>query len=310
MNKFEFFQNIQLAENGAVKVVSQAGFESDSYTPGSEEEFFNNIELDEEGRLKVYIVGSVQPTPTPTPTNTVTPTPTPSITPTITPTPTNTVTPTVTPTNTVTPTPTTPIGKLVANEFNGVNDVDSTSVYTFSGIDFSNQTGLATLAISSPTDLDISSITLSGYSMNLAVEQSTYGYNGIYYLNLPVAFGVVTLIITLNSPADAIGVDLKRLINVTYPYPISTYVTSGMTPLTTVTPNTISTDRVIYATGGLGCNTFICNNDSNTYQPACFSTPQYKFQSGTSLTVSTTWTNIVYRPDGDTNINFVSAVFR
>jgi hypothetical protein len=89
MNKFEFFQNIQLAENGAVEVVSVSGMtDSTITTPGNQEEFFNQIQLDENGRLKVYVVESTPGTPTPTPTNTATPTITPTITPTPTPTPT------------------------------------------------------------------------------------------------------------------------------------------------------------------------------------------------------------------------------
>jgi hypothetical protein len=56
MNKFEFFQNIQLAENGAVEVVSVTGMtDSTITTPGSQKEFFEQIELDENGKLKVYI---------------------------------------------------------------------------------------------------------------------------------------------------------------------------------------------------------------------------------------------------------------
>lgn len=56
MNKFEFFQNIQLAENGAVEVVSVSGMtDSTITTPGNQEEFFSQIQLDENGKLKVYI---------------------------------------------------------------------------------------------------------------------------------------------------------------------------------------------------------------------------------------------------------------
>jgi hypothetical protein len=56
MNKFEFFQNIQLAENGAVEVVSVSGMTDETITvPGSQKEFFEQIELDEDGKLKVYI---------------------------------------------------------------------------------------------------------------------------------------------------------------------------------------------------------------------------------------------------------------
>lgn len=56
MNKFEFFQNVQLADNGAVEVVSVTGLtDSTIYTPGSQKEFFENIELDENGKLKIYI---------------------------------------------------------------------------------------------------------------------------------------------------------------------------------------------------------------------------------------------------------------
>lgn len=89
MNKFEFFQNIQLAENGAVEVVSVSGMTDETITtPGSQKEFFEQIQLDEDGKLKVYIKSGVEPTPTPTPTITVTPglSPTPTPTPTITPT--------------------------------------------------------------------------------------------------------------------------------------------------------------------------------------------------------------------------------
>jgi hypothetical protein len=56
MNKFEFFQNVQLADNGAVEVVSVTGLtDATIYTPGNQKEFFDNIELDENGKLKIYI---------------------------------------------------------------------------------------------------------------------------------------------------------------------------------------------------------------------------------------------------------------
>ena len=56
MNKFEFFQNIQLNSDGALEVVSMSGMtDSTITTPGSQEQFFNQIQLDENGKLKVYI---------------------------------------------------------------------------------------------------------------------------------------------------------------------------------------------------------------------------------------------------------------
>ena len=56
MNKFEFFQNIQLNSDGALEVVSVSGMtDSTITTPGSQEQFFNQIQLDENGKLKVYI---------------------------------------------------------------------------------------------------------------------------------------------------------------------------------------------------------------------------------------------------------------
>ena len=56
MNKFEFFQNVQLANNGAVEVVSVSGMtDSTITTPGNQEEFYSQIQLDEDGKLKVYI---------------------------------------------------------------------------------------------------------------------------------------------------------------------------------------------------------------------------------------------------------------
>jgi hypothetical protein len=62
MNKFEFFQNIQLANNGAVEVVSVTGMtDSTITTPGSQKEFFEQIQLDENGKLKVYIMGGSTP---------------------------------------------------------------------------------------------------------------------------------------------------------------------------------------------------------------------------------------------------------
>jgi len=56
MNEFEFFQNIQLASDGAVEVVSVADMTDETITtPGSKEQFFNQVQLDENGKLKVYI---------------------------------------------------------------------------------------------------------------------------------------------------------------------------------------------------------------------------------------------------------------
>lgn len=74
MTKFEFFQKILLASNGAVEVVSVDGLADQTiYRPGSEQKFFENIKLDENGKLKIYVIGSVPPTPTPTPTPSPTP---------------------------------------------------------------------------------------------------------------------------------------------------------------------------------------------------------------------------------------------
>jgi hypothetical protein len=56
MNKFEFFQNVQLTDNGSVEVVSVSGMTNSTITtPGNQKEFFEQIELDENGKLKVYI---------------------------------------------------------------------------------------------------------------------------------------------------------------------------------------------------------------------------------------------------------------
>jgi hypothetical protein len=56
MNKFEFFQNVQLNSDGALEAVSVSGMtDSTITTPGNQEEFFNQIQLDENGKLKVYI---------------------------------------------------------------------------------------------------------------------------------------------------------------------------------------------------------------------------------------------------------------
>jgi hypothetical protein len=56
MNKFEFFQNVQLNSDGALEVVSVSGMTDSTITiPGSQEQFFNQIQLDENGKLKVYI---------------------------------------------------------------------------------------------------------------------------------------------------------------------------------------------------------------------------------------------------------------
>jgi hypothetical protein len=83
MNKFEFFQKILLASNGAVEVVSVDGLTDETiYRPNSEKEFFENIQLDENGKLKIYVIGSVPLTPTPSITPTITPTNTPTPTPT------------------------------------------------------------------------------------------------------------------------------------------------------------------------------------------------------------------------------------
>ena len=46
MNKFEFFQNVQLADNGAVEVVTVSGMtDSTITTPGNQKEFFEQIQL-------------------------------------------------------------------------------------------------------------------------------------------------------------------------------------------------------------------------------------------------------------------------
>jgi hypothetical protein len=59
MNKFEFFQNIQLANNGAVEVVAVSGMSDATITtPGSQKEFFEQIQLDEDGKLKIYIMSN------------------------------------------------------------------------------------------------------------------------------------------------------------------------------------------------------------------------------------------------------------
>ncbi len=136
MNKFEFFQNIKLSSDGALEVVSVSGMtDSTITTPGSQEEFFKQIQLDENGKLKVYIKDSIIPTPTATPILTLTPTP--SITPSITPTNTLTPTPSITPTNTLTPTPTlTPTKSSVVPSISYITNVTSTSdlnTYTFNG---------------------------------------------------------------------------------------------------------------------------------------------------------------------------------
>ena len=56
MNKFEFFQNVQLADNGAVEVVTFSGMtDSTITTPGNQKEFFEQIQLDENGAVKIYI---------------------------------------------------------------------------------------------------------------------------------------------------------------------------------------------------------------------------------------------------------------
>lgn len=52
-NKKEFFEKIQLDENGNVKIVivSKSGTESKST---NQYDFFKNVEITEEGYLKVY----------------------------------------------------------------------------------------------------------------------------------------------------------------------------------------------------------------------------------------------------------------
>jgi hypothetical protein len=56
MNKFEFFQNVQLTNDGSVEVVSVSGMTNSTITtPGNQKEFFEQIELDANGKLKVYI---------------------------------------------------------------------------------------------------------------------------------------------------------------------------------------------------------------------------------------------------------------
>ena len=62
MNRFEFFQNVQLTNEGAVEVVAVTGLtDSTITTPGNQKEFFEQIQLDENGAVKVYI--KTGPTP-------------------------------------------------------------------------------------------------------------------------------------------------------------------------------------------------------------------------------------------------------
>lgn len=54
MTQYEFYRDVQLEDDGAVKVISVAGT-GDIIVPGSEYEFFRLLELDDDGRIKIYI---------------------------------------------------------------------------------------------------------------------------------------------------------------------------------------------------------------------------------------------------------------
>lgn len=190
--------------------VAQAGIESDSYTPGSQEQFFNNVQLDEQGRLKVYIVGSTPATPTPTPSNTATPTPTPTVTPTstVTPTPTitptSTVTPTVTPTSTVTPTPTQSQPAISVSYVTTVSSDSNTGTYNFSNVNIGGP-GLIVCVIGSfnqgvGVPRRITSMTLGGVSMTSVIDSNNVGSSSAFIRSLVVSSGTsADISVTLNN---------------------------------------------------------------------------------------------------------------
>ena len=236
-------------------------------------------------------------TPTPTPTPTATPTPTPSITPTPTP----------------TPSPTTPVLKSVTNLAFRQDDTGNKSQFEFLGATGQTTSGLNTLMIASPNNLNITSITYSGYSCTKAIDiyTSEAGFLAIYYVNLPVSVISPTIVINLGSASRAISIDMRRINNATYSYPVSTYSISGTTSLATSTPNTISTDRVLFITGAYGCNGFTFNNGTGIYEPTCFTSTSFISESGyNSSNPTSTFNNTVFRPLGNTIVNYLSAVFR
>jgi hypothetical protein len=224
MNKFEFFQNIKLSSDGALEVVSVSGMtDSTITTPGSQEEFFKQIQLDENGKLKVYIKDSIIPTPTATPILTLTPTP--SITPSITPTNTLTPTPSITPTNTLTPTPTlTPTKSSVVPSVSYITNVTSTSdlnTYTFNGTNIGGP-GLIIVGYSytsTSANLPVSSFRINGTSatqiIDTFVDSGGGGVRTGFYSLRVTAGTTADISITLSFGTDArcMGISVWRVQN-------------------------------------------------------------------------------------------------
>ena len=235
------------------------------------------------------------------------------ITPTPTPTTTPTPTPTTTPTPTPTPTPTTPVLKSVTPLSFRQDDTGNKTQFQFLGSTGETTSGLNTLMIASPNNLNITSITYSGYSCTKAIDiyTSEAGFLAIYYVNLPVSVISPTIVINLGSASRAISIDMRRINNATYSYPVSTYSISGTTALATSTPNTISTDRVLFITGAYGCNGYTFNNGTGIYEPTCFTSTSFISESGyNNSNPTSTFDNTVFRPLGNTIVNYLSAVFR
>ena len=224
MNKFEFFQNIKLSSDGALEVVSVSGMtDSTITTPGSQEEFFKQIQLDENGKLKVYIKDSIIPTPTATPILTLTPTP--SITPSITPTNTLTPTPSITPTNTLTPTPTlTPTKSSVVPSVSYITNVTSTSdlnTYTFNGTNIGGP-GLIIVGYSytsTSANVPVSSLRMNGVSatqiIDTFVDSGGGGVRTGFYSLRVTAGTTADISITLSFGTDArcMGISVWRVQN-------------------------------------------------------------------------------------------------
>jgi len=224
MNKFEFFQNIKLSSDGALEVVSVSGMtDSTITTPGSQEEFFKQIQLDENGKLKVYIKDSIIPTPTATPILTLTPTP--SITPSITPTNTLTPTPSITPTNTLTPTPTiTPTKSSVVPSISYITNVTSTSdlnTYTFNGTNIGGP-GLIIVGYSytsTSANLPVSSLRMNGVSATQIIDTFVdSGGGGVRtgFYSLRITAGTtadISIILSGGNSARCMGISVWRVQN-------------------------------------------------------------------------------------------------